>query len=212
MKRTLVLAAIIAASLVSQGAAAQGTPAPSATAPTVTLTTDQFAALVAKTVAGPAAPVPVVVTPPATISSEGVLGFSWAQLAAGLGTIALLVFGLFKQAGAAKAKEMVIAAAEGAWHIAERAGAIYGLDGATKGALALEAFIEAMGGKTTKDQVDVARQLWKGQSAKEGLKTDVAVVSSPPAKDLAAATAAADTSAKLAGGATATDLLKQAGQ
>lgn len=93
----------------------------------------------------------------------------WAfQAVQGLGALAVMIFGLFKSTGAIRARQMLVAAAEGAWHIAERAGAIYELDGATKGAIALEAFIKAMGGSVNATQVTTARTLWESQSAKAG--------------------------------------------
>lgn len=200
MKRTLQVLVIALTLIVAATVVAQPAPEPQPSAPTVTLSVEQFAALVAKTAAG-AAPVAAVVAPaPAAVSADGILGFSWATIFGGLGSLLVLLFGLFKGAGWIKARQMVLAAAEGAWHIAERAGAIYELDGATKGALALEAFIKALGGSATAPQIASARALWEAQSAKAGL-AEVA-----PAQ-LAAAQAAAQVAAP---GATATDLADKA--
>lgn len=193
--RTLVALAVFA--LAVPAFAAEPAPpdpatvlAPSAAAPSINLTVEQLQALVASAQAG----IPMQPVKTAAVSAEGILGVSWATLAGWLGGLALMVFGLFKSAGALKARQMLVAAAEGAWHIAERAGVIYGLDGATKGALALEAFITSMGGNVNAAQVERARMLWQGQSAKAGLAADAAVVGTPaaqpvPAADLASALA-----------------------
>lgn len=194
-----VLAAVFALAL--PALAQQPEPSPSASAPAVTLSADQFAALVAKTTAG--APAPEQPAKTATLS-QGILGMSWETIGAMVGALAALIFGLFKTAGAVKAKQMVVASAEGAWHIAERAGAIYELPGAVKLALALQAFIDAMGGSVQASQVEQAKLIWKAQSAKAGL-------SAPSAKDAGAAEADAAVAKAAAGGASAADLLKQAG-
>lgn len=195
-----VLAAVFALAL--PALAQQPEPAPSASAPAVTMSADQFAALVAKTTAG--APAPEQPAKTATLS-QGILGMSWETIGAMVGALAALIFGLFKTASAVKAKQMVVASAEGAWHIAERAGAIYELPGAVKLALALQAFIEAMGGSVQASQVEQAKLIWKAQSAKAGLS------SAPSAKDAGAAEAEAAVAKAAAGGASAADLLKQAG-
>lgn len=154
---------------------------------------------------------PATVAPASGVSGEGAFGFSWTQILGGVGTLALMVFGLFKGAGALKAKQMVIAAAEGAWHIAERAGAIYELDGATKGALALEAFIEAMGGSVNKTQIADAKLLWKAQSAKAGASAiSVMVPPAPTVDEKADSKANAAVADKVAGGASAGDMLREA--
>lgn len=163
---------------------------------TVAIPAEALAALVARAEAA-AQPAPKV-------GPAGILGIGWETLAGWIGALALMIFGLFKTVGALKARQMLVAAAEGAWHIAERAGAIYGLDGATKGALALEAFIKAMGGSVQAPQVESARMVWEAQSAKAGLVAPTVVA--PPPAVLAQAQAAA----QAAGPGTATDMADKA--
>lgn len=207
--RTFVLAALLCLSATPalatpdptaplMGAANVSPPAPSAIpAPaTVTIDAQALAQLVAK---AQAASAPSTQAAPAA-SPSGLLGISWETLAGWLGALALMIFGLFKTAGAIKARQMLVAAAEGAWHIAERAGAIYSLDGATKGALALEAFVKAMGGSVQAPQVESARMVWEAQSAKAGLVAPT-VIAPPPAvlaQAQAAAVAAKDVASKTA--------------
>lgn len=198
MKNPLILVLALAACLFALPALAdESQPAPVvAGAPTVTLTADQFATLVAKTTAGtPSAAAPAKA---AAISAEGVLGVTWSTIAGWLGALALMIFGLFKSTGAIRARQMLVAAAEGAWHIAERAGAIYELDGATKGAIALEAFIKAMGGSVNAAQVTTARTLWESQSAKAGLAAPVAPAQLAQAQAAASAATAPGSAADLA--------------
>jgi len=209
MKYFVSLAVLLSLSLAAPAFSAEPDPstvlAPSVAPPTtVTLTPAQLAALVASASASPAP-----ATKASAITADGILGQSWSTLAGWLGGLALMIFGLFKGAGALRARQMLVAAAEGAWHIAERAGAIYDLDGATKGALALQSFIESMGGSVNAGQVASARMLWQGQSAKAGLASDAAVA--PPASDLAAALAKVAATSALANPAkTATDLAAEA--
>lgn len=182
---------------------------------TVTLRADEYAAQInaavqrAKMLNAAAVPAPAEPAKASVVTAEGVLGFSWAQLGGGIGTLALLVFGFFKGANVLKAKQMVIAAAEGAWHIAERAGYIYDLDGATKGALALEAFIEAMGGSVSKTQIADAKLLWKAQSAKAG-PAPVMIPPAPTVDEKANAKANAEVEQKVAEGKKAGDVLREA--
>ena len=154
-------------------------------------------------VRGPAqAPVPVATTTtttaPAATISDGVLGFSWAQILGWLGglvSMALGAFAIFKTASWLKARALVEACAEGAWHVAERAGAIYSLPGATKAALAIAAFYEAMTGHgisvVSQAQVDSAHVLWTSMSAKASTATGGVTVVAPEPEVLAKAQAAA---------------------
>lgn len=89
MKRTMMTLLAALAIVASVPALAQQAPAPAPTpsAPTVTLTTEQFQALLAKTVAGPvAAPAPEPANP-AVVSAAGILGMDW-------GTFGSMVVGL----------------------------------------------------------------------------------------------------------------------
>ncbi len=93
MKRTLMtlLAALAIVASVPALAQQNPVPAPTPTAGTVTLTTEQFQALLAKTVAGPVAAPAAAPAPdpakPAVVSAAGILGMDW-------GTFGSMVVGL----------------------------------------------------------------------------------------------------------------------
>lgn len=212
MKRTLMtilaaLALVAAAPAVAQ----EPTPAPSPTAPTITLTAEQFAALVAKTSAGPAA-APAVVQPAAPTSSVnelGLFGFSWSQVGALLLTLFGVVGALWKGAVWVRIQKAVPDAIDAAYWFVERN---FGdLEGPQKALVAMGSLYQGLTGHGLLLDSKVAAQAntrWKLLAAANP-STPAPVA--PPAKDLAAATAAADVSKQVAGGATAADLLKQAG-
>lgn len=188
--RFAVLAAVLALSLPAIAdpaplvaptpvVAAQPAVAVPAMPASVTLTAEQLQALLAAQQA-----------PKPTVSTEGLLGFSWAQIAGWAGALGAILFGFWKTAAGTRTKKTVEDGIAAAWWIIERN--FSDLPGPAKASLALAELYKGLAGQGIPLDPKVGAQAqaaWAAMSAQAGLQ--VPPVAPVPPAALATAQAAA---------------------